>query len=324
MSFINQEKEAQMRKVRSFGLKLFIPVLFVLLFFILSPFTTIPAGHVGVATLFGKVDTTEIDEGFHIINPLKKVHRIDCRNKELTLMDVGVPSQDQLTTSVDVTVKWRVDKTQAAEAYQQTGAAEALETVHLKPLLRSLLRKAGKGIKDAEDFYQDDVQESMQEQILAGLGGLTQKGILVEEVLLRAFNLPSMIVQGVEDKKRQKQLAERQIEELKRFSTEQEQKQVEAKAEKMAAIEEAAKRVALADARAYEITAEAEAQAKAIATKGEALLKYPEIIKLRSIERWNGILPRVTMGESATPMININDLAGKDLRSNDANSRQNR
>jgi len=92
----------------------------------------------------------------------------------------------------------------------------------------------------------------------------------------------------------------------------------------MAAIEEAAKRVALADAKAYEITAEAEAQAKAIATKGEALLKYPEIIKLRSIERWNGILPRVTMGESATPMININDLAGKDLQSNDANSRQNR
>jgi len=107
-------------------------------------------------------------------------------------------------------------------------------------------------------------------------------------------------------------LAERQIEELKRFSTEQEQKQVEAKAEKMAAIEEAAKRVALADAKAYEITAEAEAQAKAIAIKGDALLKYPEIIKLRSIERWNGILPRVTMGGNAVPMIDINDLTGQD------------
>ncbi len=312
MSFTNEEYKAeQVRKAKGLGLKLIIPVLIILLLFVLSPFTTIKAGHVGVSSLFGKVDAVEINEGFHIINPLKKVHEIDCRNKELTLQGVGVPSQDQLTTSVDVTVKWRVDRTRAAEAYQETGSAEALETTHLKPLLRSLLRKAGKGIKNAEDFYQDDVQESMQTQILDGLGSLTGKGILVEEVLLRAFNLPAMIVQGVEDKKRQKQLAERQIEELKRFTTEQEQKQVEAKAKKMAAIQEAEQRVALADARAYEITAEAKAQAEAITIKGEALRKYPDIIKLRSVERWDGILPRVTMGGNAVPMINIDDVTGQ-------------
>ena len=309
MSYTNEEYQAQqIAKAKSFGVKLFIPLLIVFFLFIFSPFTTIPAGHVGVASLFGKVDTEELSEGFHIINPLKKIQKIDCRNKELTLDSVGVPSQDQLTTAVDVTVKWRVDRNQAAEAYKETGAAAALESVHLKPLLRSLLREAGKEIKNAEDFYQADVQVSMQAKISDGLGALAKKGILVEEVLLRAFNLPAMIVQGVEDKKRQKQLAERQIEELKRFSTEQEQKQVEAKAEKLAAIEEAEKRVALADAKAYEITAEAEAQAKAIAIKGEALLKYPDIIKLRSIERWDGILPRVTMGGEATPMINLNDV----------------
>jgi regulator of protease activity HflC (stomatin/prohibitin superfamily) len=130
----------------------------------------------------------------------------------------------------------------------------------------------------------------------------------VEEVLLRAFNLPNMIVKGVEDKKRQKQLAEKELMELQRFSTEQEQQQVKAKAEKMAAIEEAEKRIALADAKAYEITAEAKAQAEAIAIKGEALMKYPNIIQLRTVERWNGILPRVTMGGNAVPMINMGDL----------------
>ena len=312
MSYTNEEFQAeQLRKVKSAGAKIFIPVLIIFFLFIFSPFTTVPAGHVGVASLFGKVDTEELNEGFHIINPLKKIQKIDCRNKELTLEDVGVPSQDQLTTAVDVTVKWRIDRLQAAEAYKDTGAADSLEAVHLKPLLRSLLREAGKEIKNAEDFYQADVQVSMQAKISEGLGTLSNKGILVEEVLLRAFNLPAMIVQGVEDKKRQKQLAERQIEELKRFSTEQEQKQVGAKADKLAAIEEAEKRVALADAKAYEITAEAKAQAEAIAIKGEALLKYPDIIKLRSIERWDGILPHVTMGGNAMPMINLNDLGTK-------------
>ncbi|MFT5632504.1 MAG: regulator of protease activity HflC (stomatin/prohibitin superfamily) [Rubritalea sp.] len=309
MSYTEEEYQAeQIRKAKSAGIKLIIPALIVFLLFIFTPFTTVPAGHVGVATLFGKVDANELSEGFHVINPLKKIQRIDCRNKELTMDQVGVPSQDQLTTEVDVTVKWRVDRTQAAESYQETGNAEALETVHLKPLLRSLLREAGKEIENAEDFYQADVQVSMQAKILEGLGDLTTKGILVEEVLLRAFDLPNMIVQGVEDKKRQKQLAERQIEELKRFSTEQEQKQVQAKAEKMAAIQQAEQRIALADAKAYEITAEAKAQAEAIQIKGEALQKFPDIIKLRSVERWNGILPRVTMGGNATPMINMGDL----------------
>lgn len=299
--------DANLKKVKWLG-KLVIPFLILLFVFAaLTPFTTIPAGHVGVASLFGKVDTTELTEGFHIINPLKKIQKIDCRNKELTLVDVGVPSQDQLTTDVDVTVKWRVDHNQAAEAVQDTGDVAALETVHLTPKLRSLIREAGKGIKNAEDFYQDEIQVSMQSRILEGLVKLADKGILVEEVLLRRFDLPRMIVQGVEDKKRQKQLAERQIEELKRFTTEQEQKQVQAKAEKMAAIEEAEKRRELADAKAYEITAQAKAQAEAINIEGEALRRNPEILKLRAIEKWNGSVPRATLGGNAIPLINLSD-----------------
>ncbi len=303
--------DASIRKAKWIG-KLVIPFfIIVFLFAALTPFTTIPAGHVGVATLFGKVDTTELPEGFHIINPLKKIQKIDCRNKELTLIDVGVPSQDQLTTEVDVTLKWRVDRNQAAEAVQDTGDVAALETVHLTPKLRSLIREAGKGIENAEDFYKDDIQVFMQTRILEGLVGLSDKGILVEEVLLRRFDLPRMIVQGVEEKKQQKQLAERQIEELKRFTTEQEGKQVAAKAEKLAAIEQAAQRRELADAKAYEITAQAKAQAEAINIEGEALRKNPEILQLRAIEKWDGSVPRATLGANSIPLINLNDFNKK-------------
>ena len=282
-------------------------IIIIFLLTVMTPFTTVPAGHVGVTSLFGKVDKNELEPGFHLINPLKKVHKMDCRNKQLTINDVGVPSQDQLTTDVDVTLKWRVDKNQAAEAYSETGDAAKLESVHLTPKLRSLIREAGKGIKNAEDFYSDEIQVSMQSRILEGLTDLSNKGILVEEVLLRRFDLPVMIVRGVEEKKRQKQAAERQVEELKRFTTEQEQKQVQAKAEKLAAVEEAEKRVALADAKAYEITAEAKALAEAISIEGKALSNNPEILKLRAIEKWDGTVPRVTLGEGATPLINLNE-----------------
>ena len=161
------------RGAKRLGIFIFPLILLIFVFTIFTPFTTIPAGHVGVSTLFGKVDTEELGEGFHLINPLKKVNKIDCRNKELTIDGVGVPTQDQLTTAVDVTLKWRVDKTQAAEAYKETGNAERLEAVHLTPKLRSLIREAGKGVKNAEDFYSDEVQVSMQDRILGGLSSLS-------------------------------------------------------------------------------------------------------------------------------------------------------
>ena len=65
-----------------------------------------------------------------------------------------------------------------------------------------------------------------------------------------------------------------------------------------------------ADAKAYEIKAEAEARAAAIRIEGEALSNNPELLKLRSIEKWNGTVPSVMMGEGgATPLINLNELS---------------
>jgi len=282
-------------------------VVIILLLF-LRPFAIIKTGHVGVVSLFGKVDDKELPEGFHIINPLKKVTLYNCQNREITLTNVGVPSQDQLITSVDITVQWRVDTTQAAEASRDTGKIGKLETVYLMPTLRSLLREAGKKVTKAEQFYNDETQKNMQLSIREGLIPLSSKGIMIEAVLIRKVELPRTISEGVENKKRQDQLADQQEAELRRFETEQQQKIAQAKAEKNAAIQEAEKRIALADAKAYEITAEAKARAEAITIEGEALRNNSEVIKLRSVEKWNGSVPNVMLGEGAVPMINLGDV----------------
>ena len=281
-----------------------IAVIVLLLF--LKPFTTIPAGHVGVKTLFGKVDNIELREGFHFINPLKKVYRIDCRNKELSLSDLGVPSQDQLTTNVDITVQWHIEKSRAAEAYQSTGNALQLRNVYLVPTLRSLVREAGKGIANAEDFYRDDVQAQMQDRIFIGLQPLAKQGVIVQKVLLRQFDLPKTVIEGVLAKKRQEQLAEQQKAEYERFRTEQQQKIAQAEAEKKAAAQKFEQRKLLANAKAYEINTEAQARAKAIEIEGNALVKYPNIVELRAINQWDGALPKVNLSDAgAIPFLNI-------------------
>lgn len=289
-----------------------VVVLFILIVLsFLRPFTTIKAGHVGVASLFGKVDETELNEGFHFINPFKKVDEIDCRNKELTLKRVGVPSRDQLTTMVDITVKWKVDRAKAAQSFRETGGAAELANTHLVPQVRSLVREAGKGVTKAEDFYQDDVQQTMQTRILEGLQVLQAKGILIDDVLMRQIDLPSTVIEGVLAKKAQEQKAEQQKAELDRYKTEQQQKLAAAEAERQAAEEESKRRRIIAEAAAFEITTEAKARAEAIRLEGEALEQNPQLIKLRQVERWDGILPRVSFGgggNGATPLLNLGNV----------------
>lgn len=274
---------------------------------VLAPFTTIPAGHVGVVSLFGKVDTEELPAGFHIINPLAKVNKIDCRNQEETFDDLGVPSQDQLSTEVDLTVKWRVNPEYAAEAFKETGDASKLKTVHLLPKVRSLTREAGKSVVRAEDFYNNETQSRMQTEIQLGLQNLAQKGILVDDVLMRRVDLPRTIIEGVHAKKRQEQKAEQQKAEFDRFKTEQQQKIAQAEAEKAASEQEALQRRLLADAKAYEIVTEATARAESIKIEGEALRESPDLIRLRAVEKWNGTVPRVTLGDQMIPMINLSE-----------------
>ena len=65
-------------------------------FFVLAPYTIIPAGHVGVVELFGKVEDEELQPGFHLKNPLAQVYHYETRDQKLDIKQVGVPSQDQL------------------------------------------------------------------------------------------------------------------------------------------------------------------------------------------------------------------------------------
>ncbi len=106
--------------------------------------------------------------------------------------------------------------------------------------------------------------------------------------------LPPFIAQAVEDKKRREQEAEKQKAELKRFSTEQEQKIATANAEFEAAKLGEQRIRLLADAEAYKI--------KQI---NQAAQQSPAYIQLKQIEAWNGILPRYMGGEGTMPMLDL-------------------
>ena len=246
------------------------------LFFVLSMMITVPAGHSSVGRLFGEIYPEPKYEGLHFVNPLSDWHHFDCRQKQGS-EPATVQSMDQLRTKVDTTVKFRISKTMTPKIYGETGTADDLISVHLRPKFRSLLREMGKGVKKAEDFFDEKVQARLQEDLLARLSAsLAPHGIEIQEVLLRDMELPPEITRGVEQKKLRDQKAEQEKAKLRQFETQQQQKVAAAEAEKQAALLEAAKIKTLADAQAYKI--------RAINT---AVAKNPAYIQLEAIKAWS-------------------------------------
>ena len=236
----------------SFGV---IGVLLVLMFwFGSSMYQKVPAGYVGVATLFGEVKKEPFEEGLHVpVNPFYEWYFYDVRQKS-HLEEANVPSQDQLQTKIQVSVQFRLQGENAPKILQETGQAQDVLIVHIVPKLRSLMREQGKTIRRAEDFFLEERQQNMQTSLLEGLKDyLGSKGVSVEAVLIRDISLPPFIIKAIESKKEREQEVEKQKAELERFTTEQQQKVELAKAESEAAKEQALKKRLLADAQAYEI-----------------------------------------------------------------------
>jgi len=93
-----------------------------------------------------------------------------------------------------------------------------------------------------------------------------------------------------------------------------EQQALQAKNEKIMRVTQAeasaAERQLSADAEAYSTTVQSKARAEAIQREAEALKQSPELIKLRTVERWDGVLPKIS-GGGAVPFVNVDDLGGK-------------
>ena len=244
-----------------------------------SLYQKVPAGYVGVATLFGEVQSDPYEEGLHIpVNPFFEWYLYDVRQKS-HLEEANVPSQDQLQTKIQVSVQFRLEKTGVPMILKETGTAADVLIVHIVPKLRSLLREQGKTIKRAEDFFLEKTQQNMQTSLLAGLQEyLGNKGVNVGAVLIRDISLPPFIIKAIESKKEREQEVEKQKAELERFATEQQQKVALAKAENEAATEQAAKMMVLADAQAYEI--------EKINT---AIGSNPNYVKLQALEALKAI-----------------------------------
>jgi len=237
-------------------------------------FHAVPAGHAGVAILFGEVQETAYPEGLHIVNPLLAWVDLDMRQDSLKISQLDMPTRDQLLSKVDLSIQWRLDAERAPDIIRSTGNKERMVAVHLVPKARSLVRELGTKIDRAEDLFQDSTRDKLASELGRILGEyVAPKGIIIDSVLLRNINLPPVLAEAIGRKKEREQEVERQRAELERVKLEQEQQVAQADASHRAAIEDAKRIKILATARAFEI-----------ATINKAASGNPAYIQLQSLE----------------------------------------
>ncbi len=223
---------------------------------VLTPFLfeTVSPGTVKVGYRFGKYTET-ITQGMNFpVNPLVSWRTIDTKQKTAKMADVSLPSQDQLTSTVDVSIQYRAIGTAGDAIISGTGDVHSVCQVHMFPKAAELVRDAGRHVERAENLFLEATVNTLAAAMTTQLRTFMEpKGILVEAVLWRHINLPPFIVTGIEKKKLREQLAQEQIAELARFETEQQQLIATATAERNAAMLTAEQIRILADAKAYEI-----------------------------------------------------------------------
>lgn len=184
----------------------------------------VPAGHVGVLTLFGRVTGDVLPEGTHLISPFKSNHRMSIRTQELK-ETASVPSEEGLIITLDTSLLLRLDPTKAADVYQKIGPRYT--DVVVEPTLRSAIRSAT-AAHNANALY-TGAREEVATQVKKELEDhLNPRGIVIENVLLRDIQLPPMLKQSIEAKQQAEQDALRMTFILQKEKQEAERKRIEA------------------------------------------------------------------------------------------------
>ena len=185
---------------------------------------SVPTGHVGVLTLFGKVTGETLAEGIHMINPLKSVQRLSIQTQSVK-ESASVPSNEGLILALDTSLLFHLDRSKAAEVYQRVGANYAEKIV--EPTLRAAIR-AATSAHTANALYtnaRELVQQQIQDELTAQLA---PRGVIIENVLLRDVQLPAMLKSSIEAKQQAEQDALRMNFILQKEKQEAERKRIEA------------------------------------------------------------------------------------------------
>ena len=253
----------------------------------LSCVTTVPTGHTGVVTTFGRVENYTLDAGVHMVKPWQQVVKMDNRVQKQTVK-LACFSSDIQEVNMAYTINYQIRKADAMTLYSTVGVAY-YDTV-VSPNIAEAVKVATARYTAEELVGMRDELANAIELILSEK--LEQYNIEVVSTSIEDMDFTDAFTDAVEAK----QVAQQN--KLK-AQTEAEQRVIEANAA-------AEVKKVQADASAYEVLARAEAEAKANREIAESLTET--LIDYNYARSWDGKLPAIMSGKDGAVIVSAGDL----------------
>ncbi len=208
-----------------------------LLMIIIASVVQVEPGMVGVQKLFGKVSDKTLESGLNLVNPLVKVVMFDIRTENYTMSGIRdegsqrtddaihVLSADGLEVIVDLTVLYKVIPSEAPRILKEIGID--YRNVLVRPICRT-------GIRDNAVYYDavslySSKRDEFQDRIFSAIeNNFKERGLLLEQLLVRNLTLPESVKLAIESKINAEQEAQKMTFVLQKERQEAERKRVEA------------------------------------------------------------------------------------------------
>ncbi len=270
---------------------------------ITSCLVSIPTGHTGVVTTFGRVADYTLSPGMHLKTPTQRVIVMDSRSQKKTITTQAFSSDIQ-QVDISCSINFSVPSDGCRKLYESVGVSY-YDTIMMPRLMENI--KAVFANYSAERLIA--VRNELSGQVLTALTEeMADYGISVISLSIEDIDFSDAFTEAVEAK---------QVAEQTKLKVETEQAQQvsveKAAAERriIAANAEAEERAILAQADADVARIEADAKAYAIQKEAEAnkLLAASltdELVEYMKVNQWDGSLPAITGG--ATPIVDTTDL----------------
>lgn len=197
----------------------------------------IEPGEVGVQKLFGKVDKQVLESGLNVINPLIEVVTFDVRTQNYTMSGVHdegakmgddaihVLSADGLEVVIDLTVLFKVLPNEAPRILKDIGVD--YNNIIVRPICRTKIRDNAV-YYDAVALYSVK-RDEFQSKIFTSIEkDFKDRGLLLEQLLIRNIVLPASVKSSIESKINAEQDAQKMTFVLQKEKQEAERKRVEA------------------------------------------------------------------------------------------------
>ena len=204
-----------------------------------SCFVQIEPGQVGVKTLFGKIQDGILTEGLNFVNPLVEVAKFDVRTQNYTMSAVHdegpksgddairVLAADGLEVIIDLSVLYHIIPDKASEILRNTGTREVITDKIIRPLARTKIRDNAV-YYDAVALYSTKREEFQQKITKTIEKDFLDRGIVLEDILIRNITLPESVKLAIESKINAEQESQKMKFVLEKERQEADRKRVEA------------------------------------------------------------------------------------------------